>query len=30
MILENYNSKGYMHANVHCGTVYNRQNREAT
>ena len=27
---ENYNSKRYMHPNVHCSTIYNRQDTEAT
>ena len=27
---ENYNSKGYMHPNVHCSTIYNSQDMEAT
>ena len=25
-----YNSKGYMHPNVHCSTIYNSQDMEAT
>ena len=24
------NSKRYMHLNIHCSTIYNRQNMEAT
>ena len=27
---ENHNPKGYMHPNVHCSTVYNSQDMEAT
>ena len=27
---ENRNSKRYMHPSVHCGTIYNSQNTEAT
>ena len=27
---ENSNSKRYMHPSVHCSTIYNRQDREAT
>ena len=27
---ENYNSKRYMHPNVHCRTIYNSQDMEAT
>ena len=27
---ENYNMKRYMHLNVHCGTIYNSQDMEAT
>ena len=27
---ENYNSKRYMHPNVHRSTIYNRQDKEAT
>ena len=27
---ENQNSKTYMHSNVHCSTVYNSQDMEAT
>ena len=27
---ENYNSKRYMHPNVHCRTIYNSQDIEAT
>ena len=27
---EKHDLKGYMHPSVHCGTVYNRQDLEAT
>ena len=27
---ENHNLKRYMHPNIHCGTVYNIQEMEAT
>ena len=27
---ENQDSKRYMHPSVHCGTIYNSQNMEAT
>ena len=27
---KNSNSKRYMHPNVHCSTIYNRQDMEAT
>ena len=27
---ENYDSKSYMHPNVHSSTIYNSQNLEAT
>ena len=27
---ENHNSKRYVHLDVHCGTVYNSQDMEAT
>ena len=27
---ENHNSKRYMHPNVHCSTIYNSQDMEAT
>ena len=27
---ENHNPKGYIHLNVHCSTIYNNQDMEAT
>ena len=27
---ENHNSRRYMHPNMHCGTIYNSQDMEAT
>ena len=30
LLIEKHDLKGYMHPNVHCSTVYNIQDREAT